>query len=80
MKRRTEEPEDAQASPGPKRRRPGLGLLGKIVLFLVAALVPLAALTWYVSARAIRTSMTEEFTSKGEAIASSLASSGVDLI
>jgi methyl-accepting chemotaxis protein len=80
MKRRTEEPEDAQASPGPKRRRPGLGLLGKIVLFLVAALVPLAALTWYVSARSIRTSMTEEFTSKGEAIASSLASSGVDLI
>lgn len=80
MKQRTEEPEDAQASPGPKRRRPGLGLLGKIVLFLVAALVPLAALTWYVSARSIRTSMTEEFTSKGEAIASSLASSGVDLI
>jgi methyl-accepting chemotaxis protein len=80
MKRRTEEPEDTQASPGPKRRRPGLGLLGKIVLFLVAALVPLAALTWYVSARSIRTSMTEEFTSKGEAIASSLASSGVDLI
>jgi methyl-accepting chemotaxis protein len=80
MKRRTEEPEDAQASPGLKRRRPGLGLLGKIVLFLVAALVPLAALTWYVSARSIRTSMTEEFTSKGEAIASSLASSGVDLI
>jgi len=80
MKRRTEEPDDAQASPGPKRRRPGLGLLGKIVLFLVAALVPLAALTWYVSARSIRTSMTEEFTSKGQAIASSLASSGVDLI
>jgi methyl-accepting chemotaxis protein len=80
MKRRTEEPEDAQASPGPKRVRPGLGLLGKIVLFLVAALVPLAALTWYVSARSIRTSMTEEFTSKGQAIASSLASSGVDLI
>jgi methyl-accepting chemotaxis protein len=80
MKRRTEEPEDAKAAPRPKRRRPGLGLLGKIVLFLVAALVPLAALTWYVSARSIRTSMTEEFTSKGQAIASSLASSGVDLI
>jgi len=80
MKQRTEESEEAQAAPGPKRRRPGLGLLGKIVLFLVAALVPLAALTWYVSARSIRTSMTEEFTSKGQAIASSLASSGVDLI
>lgn len=67
--------EREQARPGPR-----LGLLGKIVVFLVAALVPLAAVTWYVSARSIRSSMTEEFVSKGEAIASSLASSGVDLI
>ena len=80
MRQPTEESEEAQAAPRPKRRRPGLGLLGKIVLFLVAALVPLALVTWYVSARSIRTSMTEEFTSKGQAIASSLASSGVDLI
>ncbi len=65
-----------------ERARPKirLGLRGKIVLFLMAALVPLAAVTWYVSARSLRASMTEEFTSKGEAIASSLASSGVDLI
>ena len=80
MRRRTEAQEAEQATPSPERRRLGLGLLGKIVLFLVAALVPLAAVTWYVSARSLRTSMTEEFTSKGEAIASSLASSGVDLI
>ena len=55
-------------------------LLIKIVVFLVLALVPLAAVTWYVSARSIRTTMTEEVISKGEAIASSLASTGVDLI
>ena len=80
MTQPTEESKEAPAAPRPKRLRPGLGLLGKIVLFLVAALVPLALVTWYVSARSIRTSMTEEFTSKGEAIAASLASSGVDLI
>jgi len=80
MRRRTEAQDAEQAEQTPERGRFGLGLLGKIVLFLVAALVPLAAVTWYVSARSLRTSMTEEFTSKGEAIASSLASSGVDLI
>jgi len=46
----------------------------------VLVLVPLAAVTWYVSARSLRTTMTDEFISKGEAIASSLASTGVDLI
>jgi len=51
-----------------------------MVLFLVAALIPLAAITWYVSARSLRASMAAEFSSKGEAIASSLATSGVDLI
>jgi methyl-accepting chemotaxis protein len=62
------------------RARIRLGLRGKMVLFLVAALIPLAAITWYVSARSLRTSMAAEFSSKGEAIASSLATSGVDLI
>ncbi len=56
------------------------GLLAKIILFLTATLVPLAAVTWTVSVRALRSSMTEEFTSKGTAIARSLASSGVDLL
>ena len=56
------------------------GLLPKMVLFLVAVLVPLAAITWYVSVQRLRHEMTEEFTSKGTAIAGSLASSGVDLI
>jgi methyl-accepting chemotaxis protein len=63
-----------------RRARIRLGLRGKMVLFLVAALIPLAAITWYVSARSLRTSMATEFSSKGEAIASSLATSGVDLI
>src|SRR6266851_2501995 len=80
MARRYDEQAMEQGRETRPRLRPGLGLLGKIVLFLVAALVPLALVTWYVSARSIRTSMTEEFTSKGEAIAASLAASGVDLI
>jgi methyl-accepting chemotaxis protein len=78
MARTQERPDEGQKAGQPARR--GLGLLGKIVIFLVAALVPLAALTWYVSARSIKAAMTEEFVSKGEAIAGSLASSGVDLI
>jgi methyl-accepting chemotaxis protein len=78
LQREAQSEQETEQPPG--RRGLRLGLLGKIVVFLVAALVPLAAVTWYVSARSIRTSMTEEFVSKGEAIASSLASSGVDLI
>jgi len=56
------------------------GLLTKIILFLAAVLIPLAAVTWYVSVQTLRRQMTTEFTSKGSAIANSLASSGVDLI
>src|SRR3989442_4410100 len=63
-----------------KPRKLRLGLLGKIILFLAATLVPLAAVTWWISVRALTTNLTEEFTSKGTAIARSLASSGVDLL
>jgi len=56
------------------------GLLPKIIVFLFAALVPLAAITWYISVQTLRQNMTEEFTSKGMAIAKSLASSSVDLL
>jgi twitching motility protein PilJ len=63
-----------------KHRPPRFGLQGKMILFLVAVLVPLAAVTWYLSVQTLRQRMTEEFTSKGTAIANSLASSGVDLI
>lgn len=57
-----------------------LGLLAKIILFLAVTLIPLAAITWWISIRALTTNLTEEFTSKGTAIAKSLASSGVDLL
>src|SRR5262249_58497052 len=57
-----------------------LGLLGKIVLFLVVTLAPLATVTWWISVRALTTNLTDEFTSKGTAIARSLASSSVDLL
>ena len=80
MARRNDEQANEQGRETRPRARIRLGLRGKMVLFLVAALIPLAAITWYVSARSLRTSMTAEFSSKGEAIASSLATSGVDLI
>src|SRR2546430_16909468 len=63
-----------------KPRKLRLGLLGKIILFLAATLVPLAAVTWWISVRAMTANLTDEFTSKGTAIAKSLASSGVDLL
>ena len=62
------------------KRTVRLGLLDKIILFLAVTLVPLAAITWWISVRALTTNLTDEFTSKGSAIAKSLASSGVDLL
>jgi len=55
-------------------------LLTKIILFLVLTLLPLAAITWTISVRSLRDNLTEEFTSKGTAIANSLATSAVDLV
>jgi twitching motility protein PilJ len=63
-----------------KERKRGFGLLPKIILFLAATLIPLAAITWWISVRALSSNMTDEFTSKGSAIARSLASSSVDLL
>ncbi|HEV8456585.1 MAG TPA: GAF domain-containing protein, partial [Gemmatimonadales bacterium] len=73
----TAPPERAAEAP---TARPRFGLLPKIILFLAAVLIPLAAITWTLSVQTLKRSMTEEFTSKGTAIANSLASSGVDLI
>jgi methyl-accepting chemotaxis protein len=61
-------------------RKVRFGLLPKIVLFLIAALVPLAAVTWFISVQMLRRNLAEEFTSKGTAIAKSLASTSVDLL
>jgi methyl-accepting chemotaxis protein len=63
-----------------KQRKARFGLLLKIIMFLAVTLVPLAAITWWVSVQELRKSMTSEFTTKGTAIARSLASSGVDLL
>ncbi|PYM96343.1 MAG: hypothetical protein DME04_02050 [Candidatus Rokuibacteriota bacterium] len=63
-----------------RRRTLRIGLLPKIVLFLAAVLVPLAAITWWISVQRMTANLTDEFTSKGTAIAKSLASSGVDLL
>ncbi|MGH7318374.1 MAG: methyl-accepting chemotaxis protein [Candidatus Rokuibacteriota bacterium] len=57
-----------------------LGLPAKISIFLAAILIPLAVMTWTLSVQALRTRMTEEFTSKGAAIAGSLASAWTDLV
>jgi len=64
-------------SPAPRVR---FGLLGKITVFLVLVLVPLAAVSWTVAYRSLQDNLTLEFTDKGSAIANSLASSGADLI
>ena len=61
-------------------QRVRFGLLGKITVFLVLVLVPLAAVSWTVAYRSLQDSLTREFTDKGSAIANSLASSGADLI
>src|SRR5512138_797798 len=63
-----------------KPRTVRLGLLAKIILFLTVTLVPLAAVTWWISVRALATNLTDEFTSKGTAIARSLSGSAVDLL
>jgi methyl-accepting chemotaxis protein len=63
-----------------RQRRLRLGLLSKLIVFLAVTLVPLAAITWWISVRALTTNLTDEFTSKGTAIARGLASSAVDLL
>ena len=56
------------------------GLLAKITVFLAVVLVPLAVVSWMVAYRSLQDSLTREFTEKGSAIATSLASSATDLI
>jgi twitching motility protein PilJ len=63
-----------------KKPRFRMGLSTKIVLFLVLTLLPLAVVTWTISVRSLRDNLTAEYTSKGTAIANSLATSAVDLV
>ncbi len=64
----------------PMRSGIRLGLPLKISLFLAIIMIPLAFMTWHMSVQTLRSQLTEEFTSKGTAIASSLASSGAEMI
>ena len=54
-----------------KTLKPRFGLLAKLILFLAAVLIPLAAVTWLISVQTLRQRMTEEFRSKGTDIANS---------
>src|SRR4030095_1572485 len=56
------------------------GLLAKITTFMFLILIPLAVLTWWISVQSLRANLTDEFTSKGSAIARGLANSGVHVI
>ena len=80
MRRRNDEPGRERRADGTTASRVRFGLLGKITLFLVAILVPLAAVSWTLAYRSLQDNLTREFTDKGSAIANSLASSGADLI
>ena len=74
----TERVEQAvEASSRPQVR---FGLRAKIILLGAGVLIPLAALTWFISVESLRRNMTQEFTSKGVSIAESLANSAVDPI
>jgi methyl-accepting chemotaxis protein len=52
----------------------------KIVVFLLAVLIPLAAASSYFAYQSLENNLTNEFTNEGSAIAKSLATSSVDLI
>ena len=65
------------SGPGSRFR---FGLLAKITVFLAVVLVPLAVVSWMVAYRSLQDILTREFTEKGSAIATSLASSATDLI
>lgn len=80
MKKRTEDPGAAgERGPAPASRG-RFGLLGKITLFLVLVLVPVAITSWTIAYRSLQDNLTREFTDKGSAIANSLASSAADLV
>jgi methyl-accepting chemotaxis protein len=82
MKKRTEgktarNDKGAEGTATPKVR---FSLRTKIVVFLLAVLMPLAVASSYFAYQSLQTNLTAEFTNKGTAIANSLASSSVDLI
>jgi methyl-accepting chemotaxis protein len=77
LRRRAEGAGDTTPAPESRVR---FGLLGKITVFLVAVLVPVAMVSWTIAYRSLQENLTREFTDKGSAIANSLASSAADLV
>jgi methyl-accepting chemotaxis protein len=72
--------EGAGDTPPVLESRVRFGLLGKITVFLVMVLVPVAVASWTIAYRSLQDNLTREFTDKGSAIANSLASSAADLV
>ncbi|HEV3075803.1 MAG TPA: hypothetical protein VHB47_15380, partial [Thermoanaerobaculia bacterium] len=72
-------PQAAQGSQAARTVR-GLGLTAKILLFLGVLLLTVTVVAALVMTLTLRRQIRGEFQSKGEAIARSLANSGVDLI
>src|SRR5579862_1229657 len=68
------------ASQPPARTVRGMGLTAKILLFLGVLLLTVTVVAALVMTLTLRRQIRGEFQSKGEAIARSLANSGVDLI
>ena len=60
--------------------RARFGLLGKITIFLVLVLLPVAIVSWVIAYRSLQENLSREFADKGGAIANSLASSAADLV
>jgi len=80
MRKRSEGPGSlAETAPVPASRA-RFGLLGKITIFLVLVMVPVATVSWIIAYRSLQENLSREFADKGSAIANSLASSAADLV
>lgn len=78
MRKRSEGPGSlAETAPVFRAR---FGLLGKITIFLVLVMVPVATVSWIIAYRSLQENLSREFADKGSAIANSLASSAADLV
>jgi methyl-accepting chemotaxis protein len=83
MRKRAESPGslvETAAVPAAPAARARFGLLGKITIFLVLVLLPVAIVSWIIAYRSLQENLTREFTDKGSAIANSLSSSAADLV
>ncbi len=79
MRKRAEGPGSLVETTVPASRA-RFGLLGKITIFLVLVLLPVAIVSWVIAYRSLQENLSREFTDKGSAIANSLSSSAADLV